>query len=81
MMSKPQLQQAAVLVILSDIRMNAQQQFSIKEMASKPATGSSSSTAVCETAARTTIEHACSHRRHERRERRDQRHLPVRALC
>ena len=52
-----------------------------KQMASKLATGSSSSTAVGERTARTTIEHACSHRRHERRERRDQRHLPVRALC
>ena len=45
-----------------------------KQMASKLATGSSSSTAVGERTARTTIEHACSHRRHERRERRDQRH-------
>ena len=47
-----------------------------KQMASKLATGSSSSTAVGESerTARTTIEHACSHRRHERRERRDQRH-------
>ena len=80
MMSKPQLQQAAVLVILPDIKTNTQQQCCIKEMASKLATGSSSSTAVGERAARTTIEHACSHRRHERRERRDQRHLPARAL-
>ena len=49
-----------------------------KQMASKLATGSSSSTAVGERTARTTIEHSCSHRRHERRERRGQRHLPVR---
>ena len=48
MMSKPQLQQAAVLVILSDINTNAQQQCSIKEMASKLATSSSSSVAVGE---------------------------------
>ena len=80
-MSKPQLQQAAALVILSDIKANAQQQFSTKQKASKLATGSSSSSAaVGERAARTTIEHACSHRRHERRERRGQRHLPARAL-
>ena len=45
-----------------------------KQMASKLSTGSSSNTAVGERTARTTIEHACSHRRHERRERRDQRH-------
>jgi hypothetical protein len=52
----------------------------LKEMASKLATSSSSSVAVGERAARTTFEHACSHRRHERHERRDQRHLPSRAL-
>ena len=45
-----------------------------KQMASKLSTGSSSNTAVGERTARTTMEHACSHRRHERRERRDQRH-------
>ena len=73
-MSKPQLQQAAVLVILSDMKTNAQQQFSTKQKASKLATGSSSSAAVGERAARTTVEHASSHHRHERRERRDQRH-------
>ena len=72
-MSKPQLQQAEALVILSDIKTNAQQQFSTKQKASQQAReGSSSSAAVGERAARTTVEHACSHRRHERRERRDQ---------
>ena len=65
MMPKPQLQQAAALVILPDIKTNAQEQCCIKEMTSKLATGSSSSTAVGERAARTTIEHACSHRRHD----------------
>ena len=45
-----------------------------KQMASKLSTASSSNTAVGESTARTTIKHACSHRRHERRERRDQRH-------
>jgi hypothetical protein len=50
-------------------------------MASKLETGSSSSVAVGERAARTTVEHACSHRRrHERHERRVQRHLPSRAI-
>ena len=39
---------------------------------SKLATSSSSSATVGEKVARTTVEHACSHRRHERRERRDQ---------
>mmetsp|Transcript_35470 Transcript_35470/g.83692 ORF Transcript_35470/g.83692 Transcript_35470/m.83692 type:complete len:203 (+) Transcript_35470:604-1212(+) len=43
-------------------------------MASKLATSSSSSAAVGERAARTTVEPTCSHRRHERRERGDQRH-------
>ena len=52
-MSKPQLQQAPVLVILPDIKSNAQQQCCIKEMASKLATGSSSSTAVGERGGRT----------------------------
>ena len=78
-MDRHQLQQAAAMVMLSDINTNAQQQCSIKEMASKLATSSSSSVAVGERAARTTVEHACSHRRHERRERRDQRHSPSRA--
>ena len=78
-MDMHQLQQAAAMVMLSDINTNAQQQCSIKEMASKLATSSSSSVAVGERAARTTVEHACSHRRHERHERRDQRHLPSRA--
>ena len=73
-MDRYQLQQAAATVILSDINTNAQQQCIIKEMASKLATSISSSAAVGERAARTTVEHACSHRRHERRERRDQRH-------
>ena len=45
MMPKPQLQQAEALVILSDIKTNAQQQFSTKQMASKLATDSSSSAA------------------------------------
>ena len=72
-MSKPQLQQAAVLVILPDIKTNTQQQCCIKEMASKLATSSSSAT-VGERAARTTTEPMCSHRRHGQRERRDQRH-------
>ena len=67
------------MVMLSDIHTNAQQQCSFKEMASKLATSISSSAAVGERAARTTVEHACSHRRHERHERRDQRHLPSRA--
>jgi len=62
-MDRHQLQQAAAMVMLSDINTNAQQQCSIKEMASKLAT-SSSSVAVGERAARTTAEHACSHRRH-----------------
>ena len=75
-----QLEQAAAMVMSSDINTNAQQQCSIKEMASKLATSSSSSVAVGERAARTTVEHACSHRRHERHERRDQRHLPSRAI-
>ena len=66
--------------MLSDINTNAQQQCSIKEMASKLATSSSSSVAVGERAARTTVEHACSHHRHERHERHDQRHLPSRAI-
>ena len=79
-MDMHQLQQAAAMVMLSDINTNAQQQCSIKEMASKLATSSSSSVAVGERAARTTVEHACSHRRHERHERRDQRHLPSRAI-
>ena len=78
-MDMHQLQQAAAMVMLSDINTNAQQQCSIKEMASKLATSSSSSVAVGERAARTTVEHACSHRRHERHERRDQR-LPSRAI-
>ena len=68
------------MVMSSDINTNAQQQCSIKEMASKLATSSSSSVTVGERAARTTVEHACSHRRHERHERRDQRHLPSRAI-
>ena len=67
-MSKPQLQHAAVLVILSDMETNAQQQFSTKQKASKLATASSSSAAVGERAARTTVEHACSHRRNGIRE-------------
>jgi hypothetical protein len=67
------------MVMLSDINTNAQQQCSIKEMASKLATSSSSSVAVGERAARTMVEHACSHRRHERHERRVQRPLPSRA--
>jgi len=80
-MDMHQLQQAAAMVMLSDINTNAQQQCSIKEMASKLETGSSSSVAVGERAARTTVEHACSHRRrHERHERRVQRHLPSRAI-
>ena len=79
-MDMHQLQQAAAMVMLSDINTNAQQQCSIKEMASKLATSSSSSVAVGERAARTTVEHACSHRRHERHERRVQRHLPSRAI-
>ena len=79
-MDMHQLQQAAAMVMLSDINTNAQQQCSIKEMASKLATSSSSSVAVGERAARTTVEHACSHHRHERHERHDQRHLPSRAL-
>ena len=79
-MDRHQLQQAAAMVMLSDINTNAQQQCSIKEMASKLETISSSSVAVGERAALTTVEHARSHRRHERRERRDQRHLPSRAL-
>ena len=78
-MGTHQLQQAAAMVMSSDINTNAQQQCSIKEMASKLATSSSSSVTVGERAARTTVEHACSHRRHERHERRDQRHLPSRA--
>ena len=49
-------------------------QYSKKQMASKLATSSSSSAAVGERAARTTVEPTCSHRRHERRERGDQRH-------
>jgi hypothetical protein len=68
------------MVMSSDINTNAQQQRSIKEMASKLATSCSSSVTVGERAARTTVEHACSHRRHERHERRDQRHLPSRAI-
>ena len=80
-MDTHQLQQAAAMVMSSDSNTNAQQQCSIKEMASKLATSSSSSVAVGERAApRTTVEHACSHRRHERHERRDQRHLPSRAI-
>jgi hypothetical protein len=67
------------MVMSSDINTNAQQQCSIKEMASKLATSSSSSVTAGERAARTTVEHACSHRHHERHERRDQRHLPSRA--
>ena len=39
MMPKPQLQQAAALVILPDIKTNAQEQSCIKEMTSKLATG------------------------------------------
>ena len=81
MMPRPQLQQAAALVIMLDIHTFRAHWCSSKQMASKLATGSSSSTAVGERTARTTIEHACSHRRHEQRERRDQRHWPVRALC
>ena len=49
-------------------------QYSKKQTASKLATSSSSSAAVGERAARTTVEPTCSHRRHERRERGDQRH-------
>ena len=64
-MDMHQLQQAAAMVMLSDIDTNAQRQCSIKEMASKLATSSSSSVTVGERAARTTVEHACSHRRHE----------------
>ena len=74
MMPKPQLQQAAALVIMLDIHRIPPYRCSNKQMASKLSTGSSSNTAVGERTARTTIEHACSHRRHERRERRDQRH-------
>ena len=84
MMPKPQLQQAAALVIMLDIHSFRHTGAATKQMGSKLATGSSSSTAVGERTARTTIEHACSHRRRERRERRerrDQPHLPVRALC
>jgi len=79
-MDRHQLQQAAAMVMLSDISTNAQQHCSIKEIASRLTTSSSSSVAVGERAARTTVEHACSHRRHERHERRDQRHFPSRAL-
>ena len=53
MMPKPQLQQAEALVILSDIKTNAQQQFSTKQMASKLAMDSSSSTVVGEREGRT----------------------------
>ena len=70
-MDTHQLQQAAAMVMSSDINTNAQQQCSIKEMASKLATSSSSSVAVGERAARTTVGLTCSHRRHERHERRD----------
>ena len=49
-------------------------QYSKKQMASKLATSSSSSAAVGERAARTTVEPTYSHRRHERHERGDQRH-------
>ena len=77
-----QLQQAAAMVILSDINTNAQQQCSIKEMASKLATSSSSSVAVGRREGRTHHGRArvLAPRRHERREQRDQRHSPARAL-
>ena len=59
-MDRHQLQQAAAMVILSDINTNAQQQCSIKEMASKLATSSSSSATVGEKVARTTVGPTCS---------------------
>jgi len=73
-MDRHQLQQAAALVIMLDNHPIPPYQYSKKQMASKLATSSSSSAAVGERAARTTVEPTCSHRRHERRERGDQRH-------
>ena len=71
-MGRHQLQQAAATVnMLSDINTNAQQQCSIKEMASKLATSSSSSAAVGE---RVVSPH---HNRYERHERLDQPALAI----
>ena len=50
---------------------------STRKVSSKLATSSSSSTAVGEKVARTTVEDTCPHRRHERRERRDQPALAI----
>ena len=72
MMPKPQLQQAAAMVILSNTTIIPARQCSTKQTASKLATSGSSSAAVGEMVARTTVEPTSPHGPHERRERREQ---------
>ena len=74
LMPKPQLQPAAALVIMLDTNTIRHIGAAASRWPAMLSTSSSINTAVGERTARTTIEHACSHRRHERRERRDQRH-------
>ena len=82
MMPKPQLQQAAALVIMLEHPHIPPYRCSNKQMASKLATGSSSSTAVGERAARTHAPRSSTRARIAATsdERRDQRHWPARAL-
>ena len=74
LMSRPQLQPAAALVIMLDTNRLRHIGSAASRWPAALSTSSSINTAVGEMTARTTIEHSCSHRRHERRERRDQRH-------
>ena len=71
-MPKPQLQQAVAMVILSNTTIIPARQCSTKQTASKLATSGSSSAAVGEMVARTTVEPTSPHGPHERRERREQ---------
>ena len=71
-MPKPQLQQAAAMIILSNTTIIPARQCSTKQTASKLATSGSSSAAVGEMVASTTVEPTSPHGPHERRERREQ---------
>ena len=71
-MDMHQLQQAAAMVILSDMTIILARQCGTKQTASKLATSGSSSAAVGEMVASTTVEPTSPHGPHERRERREQ---------